>query len=67
MQIGGNCKLFAPKFKRVSNEEAFAHIGFIEVDAEKFRARRQLSGQFPYLAVFNKYISGGFPSKKKNT
>ena len=65
----GNCKLFAPKFKRVSNEEAFAHIGFIEVDAEKNPEARRAAGvdSLPYLAVFNRsdLLEGSASSKEE--
>ncbi len=64
----GNCKLFAPKFKRVSNEDAVAHIGFIEVDAEKNPEARRAAGvdSLPYLAVFNgpQLIDGSASSKE---
>lgn len=65
----GNCKLFAPKFKRVSNEEAFAHIGFIEVDAEKNPEARRAAGvdSLPYLALFNRsgLLEGSASSKEE--
>lgn len=50
----GNCKLFSPKFKRVSNEEENADMLFLDVDAEKNPEARKMGGvdNLPFLAVF---------------
>lgn len=50
----GSCKLFAPKFKRHSNDEANADILFLEVNAEENEKARKLGGvdNLPYLASF---------------
>lgn len=50
----GSCKLFAPKFKRHSNEEINGDITFIEVNAEENEIARKLAGvdNLPYLASF---------------
>jgi thioredoxin 1 len=50
----GSCKLFAPKFKRHSNDEANSDITFIEVNAEENETARKLAGvdNLPYLASF---------------
>mgnify|MGYP000147400650 CR=1 FL=1 len=50
----GNCKLFAPKFRRVSNEEENADMVFLDVDAEKNPEARKMAGvdNLPFLAVF---------------
>lgn len=50
----GSCKLFAPKFKRHSNDEANTDITFIEVNAEENENARKLAGvdNLPYLASF---------------
>lgn len=50
----GNCKLFAPKYKRVSNEEANADMVFLDVNAEQNPEARKLAGvdNLPFLAVF---------------
>ncbi|MDA9111228.1 thioredoxin family protein, partial [Bacteroidia bacterium] len=31
----GSCKLFSPKFKRLSNDERFAEVTFLDVNAEE--------------------------------
>ncbi len=50
----GNCKLFAPKFRRISNEEENADMIFLDVDAEKNPEARKAGGvdNLPFLAVF---------------
>lgn len=50
----GNCKLFSPKFRRVSDEEANADMVFLDVDAEKNPEARKMAGvdNLPFLAVF---------------
>lgn len=51
----GSCRLFAPKFKRLSNDERFKNISFVDVDAEKNPDARKLGGvtNLPFFAVFN--------------
>ncbi len=50
----GSCKLFAPKFKRHSNDEANSDILFLEVNAEENENARKMGGvdNLPYLASF---------------
>lgn len=50
----GSCKLFAPKYKRHSNDEHNADIFFLEVNAEENEKARKLGGvdNLPYLATF---------------
>jgi thioredoxin 1 len=50
----GSCKLFAPKFKRLSNDERFAGTAFLEVDAENNEQARKLAGvdNLPFMATF---------------
>ena len=50
----GSCKLFAPKYKRHSNEESNSDILFIEANAEENEKARKLGGvdNLPYLASF---------------
>lgn len=64
----GNCKLFAPKFKRVSNEEEHADIHFLDVDAERNPEARKAAGvdNLPFLAVFKdgKLVEGAASSKE---
>ncbi|HXA02722.1 MAG TPA: thioredoxin family protein [Cytophagaceae bacterium] len=47
----GSCKLFAPKFKRLSDDERFKNIVFLDVNAEKNpEARRE--GEVKNLPTF---------------
>ncbi len=50
----GSCKLFAPKFKRHSNEEVNSDILFLEVNAEENENARHLGGvdNLPFLVSF---------------
>ena len=50
----GSCKLFAPKFKRHSNDENNSDILFLEVNAEENETARKLGGvdNLPFLASF---------------
>jgi thioredoxin 1 len=64
----GSCKLFAPKYKRVSNEEQYSTITFLDVNAEENpQARRAAQvDNLPYLAVFKngKLVEGSASSKE---
>ena len=64
----GNCRLFAPKFKRLSNDERFGGIQFIDIDAEKNPEARKLAGvsNLPFFATFkgNELIEGEATSKE---
>ena len=50
----GSCKLFAPKYKRHSNEETNSDILFLEVNAEENEIARRLGGvdNLPFLVSF---------------
>ena len=50
----GSCKLFAPKFKRLSGDERFNGTTFIEVNAEESEAARKAAGvdNLPFIATF---------------
>ena len=50
----GTCKLFSPKFKRISEDERFKEVGFLEVNAEENPEIRKAAGvnNLPFLAVF---------------
>ncbi len=65
----GSCRLFAPKYKRVSNEEDQQDLVFLEVDAEKNPEARKKAGvdNLPYLAVFHKgeRVEGSSSSKEE--
>jgi thioredoxin 1 len=50
----GSCKLFSPKFKRLSDDERFKDIVFLDVNAEHNPEARQLAGvtTLPFFATF---------------
>lgn len=50
----GSCKLFSPKYKRLSNDERFAGISFLDVNAEKNPVSRKVAGvsNLPHFAIF---------------
>lgn len=50
----GSCKLFAPKFRRLSDDERFAGITFLDVNAEQNADARKAAGvsNLPFFAVF---------------
>lgn len=64
----GSCKLFSPKFKRLSNDERFEGIRFLDVDAEKNETARKLAGvdNLPFIAIFKdgKLVEGSATSKE---
>jgi thioredoxin 1 len=50
----GSCRLFAPKFKRLSADPRFEGIHFVDVDAETSPEARKLAGvsNLPFFALF---------------
>jgi thiol-disulfide isomerase/thioredoxin len=50
----GSCRLFAPKYKRLSNDEKYAGIAFLDINAEENPEIRQKIGvsNLPFFAVF---------------
>jgi thioredoxin 1 len=50
----GSCKLFAPKYKRLSNDERFEGVTFLDVNAEQNPAARKVAGvnNLPFFATF---------------
>ena len=50
----GSCRLFSPKFKRMSDDEQFADIAFVDVNAETSPEARALASvtNLPFFAVF---------------
>lgn len=50
----GSCKLIAPKFRRLSEDERFQGIDFLEVNAEVNENARKAAGvdNLPFFAVF---------------
>jgi thiol-disulfide isomerase/thioredoxin len=65
----GNCRLFSPKFKRVSNEEEMSNVVFLEVNAEENPEARKAAqvDNLPYLAVFKdgSLVEGSASSKEE--
>jgi thiol-disulfide isomerase/thioredoxin len=50
----GSCRLISPKFKRLSDDERFNGVQFLEVNAEENDGARKLAGvsNLPFFAVF---------------
>lgn len=50
----GTCRLFSPKFKKMSDKDEFAGVTFLDVNAEENPEARKIAGvsNLPYFAVF---------------
>lgn len=50
----GSCRLFKPKFRRLSEDEKYKDIAFLDVNAEENQEARKLAGvtNLPFFAVF---------------
>lgn len=50
----GSCKLFAPKFKRLSNDEQYKSVKFIKVNGEENPETRKAANvdNLPFFATF---------------
>jgi thioredoxin 1 len=50
----GNCRLFSPKFKRLSDSEQYGGVTFLDVNAELNPEARKKAGvtNLPFFAVF---------------
>ncbi|GAB3541946.1 thioredoxin family protein [Pontibacter brevis] len=50
----GNCRLFSPKFKRMSDDEQFTNVAFVDVNAENSPEARKFAGvtNLPFFAAF---------------
>jgi thiol-disulfide isomerase/thioredoxin len=66
----GNCRLFAPKFNRMAEDEKNAAIAFLDINAEQSPEARKLAGvsNLPFFAVFQngKLVKGDFTSKQES-
>ena len=66
----GSCRLIKPKYKRLSNDERFANVAFLDVDAEHNPETRKLAGvqNLPYFAIFKngEFVEGVSTSKEEN-
>ncbi|MFT6998579.1 MAG: thioredoxin 1 [Cryomorphaceae bacterium] len=64
----GSCKLIAPKYKRLSDDDRFIGITFTEANAEQNEAARKAAGvhNLPFFAVFKdgKLVEGSATSKE---
>lgn len=65
----GSCKLFAPKFRRLSDDERFMGIKFLDVNAEENPEARKIAGvdNLPFFAIFHngKLVAGQATSKEE--
>lgn len=65
----GNCRLFSPKFKRMADNEEFAGVAFVDVNAETSPEARKLAGvsNLPFFAVFKngELVEGAATSKEE--
>jgi thioredoxin 1 len=66
----GACKLIAPKFKRMSDDERFKDVLFLEVNAELSPEARKAAGvsNLPFFATFKngQLVKGGFTAKPES-
>ena len=64
----GNCRLFAPKFRRLSDDERFVGVHFLDINAEKNPEARKAAGvtNLPFFAIFkNGELLEGVPTSKE--
>jgi thiol-disulfide isomerase/thioredoxin len=64
----GSCKLFAPKFRNLANDQAFANVAFVEINAEHNPTARQAAGvsNLPFVATFrNGHFLEGVATNKE--
>lgn len=65
----GQCRLFAPKFKRLSGDDRFVGVTFLDVDAEANPEARKVAGvkNLPFFAVFQngKLVEGEDTAKEE--
>ena len=66
----GSCKLFAPKFRRLSDDSRFAGVEFLDINAEQNPEARKTAGvnNLPYFAIFHngELVKGEATSKEEN-
>jgi len=65
----GNCKLFAPKFRRMSENPEFEGVLFVDVNAEQNPEARSMAGvdNLPFFATFKngELVAGTATSKEE--
>jgi thiol-disulfide isomerase/thioredoxin len=66
----GSCRLFAPKFTKLSNNETYAGITFLDINAEENPEARKLAGvnNLPFFATFKngQLLKADNTSKEEN-
>ncbi|BDD04202.1 thioredoxin family protein [Aureibacter tunicatorum] len=66
----GSCRLFAPKFKRLSNDDKYEGVSFIDINAEQNPESRKSAGvnNLPYFAIYkNGELIEGISSSKEDS
>lgn len=65
----GQCRLFSPKFNRMSDDESYKDVAFLDVNAEKSPAARKAAGvdNLPFFAIFKngQLVEGTATSKEE--
>ncbi len=66
----GSCRLFAPKFTKLSNNEGYTGITFLDINAEENPEARKLAGvnNLPFFATFRngQIVKADNTSKEEN-
>lgn len=65
----GSCKLFAPKYRRLSDDERFAGVTFVDINAEENPEARKLANvdNLPFFATFrNGQLVEGMATAKED-
>jgi len=65
----GSCRLFKPKFKRLSEDGRFEGVAFLDVNAEESPEARKMAGvqNLPYFAIFKGgELVEGVPTSKED-
>ncbi|NQZ77177.1 MAG: thioredoxin family protein [Ekhidna sp.] len=66
----GSCRLFAPKFRRLSDDSRFDGVAFVDINAENSPEARKLAGvtNLPFFAIFkNGELVNGLPTSKEES
>lgn len=65
----GSCKLFSPKFRRLSDDARFRDVMFLDVNSETNPEARKLGGvdNLPFFATFRngERVEGGATAKEE--
>lgn len=66
----GSCKLFAPKFRRLSDTVDYSDVKFLDINAEENPEARKLAGvsNLPFFAVFKngELVTGDTTAKEES-